>query len=68
MSTNISKILIMVEIEGVAYGVELPQNELAKVLEFASTVGKRKKLGLAPIPNQNIFDVVFDKVAKSCQQ
>jgi len=64
MSTNISKVLIMVEIDGVAHGVDLPQGELAKVLEFASTVGKRKKLSLAPMPNQNIFDVAFDKVAK----
>ena len=56
-----TKVLFAVELKGQAYGVELDGQALLQLLQRAAELSPDGKLPLHPLPNQRIFDVVFDK-------
>jgi hypothetical protein len=53
-------VLVAVELEGKAYGVELANDKLLQLLHRAAELSSTGQLSLSLLPNQALFDVVFE--------
>lgn len=56
-----TKVLFAVELEGKAYGVELDGDKLLHLVQHAAKLSPNGHLSLSPLPNQRIFEMVFEK-------
>ncbi len=59
-----TKVLFAVELDGKPYGVELEGDKLLQLLHLAAELSPNGQLSLSPLPNQRIFDAVFEKTAQ----
>jgi hypothetical protein len=59
-----TKVLLAVELDGKPYGVELVGDKLLQLLHRAAELSPNGQLSLNPLPNQRIFDAVFEKTTQ----
>lgn len=61
MAHKFTKVLFAVEHDGKAYGVHLPADKLEQLLSYAAQLSPSGYLEMFPIPNQEVFTLVFQK-------